>query len=56
MTTLRIAFYDNKRQETVPAVYCTDLYSNEIAAEQSGQSNTSFNYTKAFVQEDPFHG
>ena len=33
-------------------MYCSDYYAEEIAAEQSGQSTATFNYTQAYVGGD----
>ena len=47
LNTLRVVFYDSYYLQNVPAVYCKDYYAQEIAAEESGQSNSTF-YTKAY--------
>ena len=41
-TSLEMTFYD--------AVYCTDLYADQIAAERN-QSSTTKDFTKAFKDE-----
>ena len=49
LETLRVVFFANN--VTVPAVYCKDYYAKEIEAEQNGQSDWTFNYTKAYAKE-----
>lgn len=33
----------------MPAIYCEDYFAEEIAAEIFGNSNSAFNYTKAYT-------
>ena len=47
LETLRVVFIDHDR-EIVPAVYCSEYFDKQIAAEQSGQSDSTFNYTQAY--------
>ena len=42
LETLRVLFFDMNTHELVPSVYCEDYYAEKIAAELSGQSNSTF--------------
>ena len=44
---LRMVFENGLTRETIPAVFCTDYYAEEIAAEKNGLSNSTF-YTDTY--------
>ena len=48
LESLRVNFFDGYTGKVVPAVYCTDYYAKEIAAEQSGQSDSTF-YSETYA-------
>ena len=51
MDTLRVVFVGLTGK--VPAVYCTDYYAEEIAAEESGQSDSTF-YSRTYRDPGPY--
>ena len=51
LDTLRVVFYSfSSTPNVIPAVYCSDYYAEEIAAEKSGLSNSTF-YTDKYADE-----
>ena len=46
--SLRVVFADENG--SVPTVYCTDFFAEQIAAEASGLSNSKF-YTETFADD-----
>ena len=46
--TLRLIFQATDGS-IAPAVYCSDYFAKEIAAEKNGETNSSFNYTNSYA-------
>lgn len=44
---LRVTFVDSVLGSHIPSIYCDVLFSDEIAAEKSGESESNF-YTKTY--------
>ena len=49
LTVLRVSFFNNDTFAAVPipAIYCSEFFASEIAAEKSGESNSTF-YTRTY--------
>ena len=52
LETLRVVFFDYYNMKYVPAVYCSDYYADEIAAEQQSDSSTFYSDKYGFPGGD----